>query len=66
MCEIIIPPPRNTIVIYYSSVKKDERGKWWKKNEAVPFISILPPFVFNSAAAASTLALPENLRGRLN
>lgn len=38
-----------------------------EKKEVVLFISILPSFVFNSAAAAaSTPALPENLRGGLN
>lgn len=74
MCEIIILPPGILLSYFIRQYKKKEKEEEKKteqkniiKNEHSLFISILLPFVFNSAvAASSTPLLSENLRGGLN
>lgn len=75
MCEIIILPPGILLSYFIRQYKKKKKKKKKKKteqkniikNERSLFISILLPFVFNSAvAASSTPLLSENLRGGLN
>lgn len=73
MCEIIILPPGILLSYFIRQYKKKEEEekkteqKNIIKNERSLFISILLPFVFNSAvAASSTPLLSENLRGGLN